>query len=99
MARMKALAALLTAGVLSACSTLPAPGVGSASGAAAVAATPAEVKSLLWVGNSFYYYNNSMHGPVGQLLSAGGGREVLRREESVSPSADARGLRAGSCDC
>ena len=26
--------------------------------------------SLLWVGNSFFYYNNSMHGHVGLLLRA-----------------------------
>jgi hypothetical protein len=25
---------------------------------------------MLWVGNSFFYYNNSMHGHVGQLLMA-----------------------------
>ena len=31
-----------------------------------------EVKSLLWVGNSFFYYNNSMHVHVGQLLGAAG---------------------------
>jgi hypothetical protein len=31
-----------------------------------------EVKSLLWVGNSFFYYNNSMHGRVRNLLSAAG---------------------------
>jgi hypothetical protein len=27
-------------------------------------------KTALWVGNSFFYYNNSMHGHVRQLLSA-----------------------------
>jgi hypothetical protein len=27
-------------------------------------------KTALWVGNSFFYYNNSMHGHVGSLLSA-----------------------------
>jgi hypothetical protein len=29
------------------------------------------VQSVLWVGNSFFYYNNSMHGHVGQLITAG----------------------------
>lgn len=29
------------------------------------------VEAALWVGNSFFYYNNSMHGHVGQLLKAG----------------------------
>ena len=27
--------------------------------------------SALWVGNSFFYYNNSMHGHVGQFIAAG----------------------------
>lgn len=27
------------------------------------------VKTALWVGNSFFYYNNSMHSHVGQLIS------------------------------
>ncbi len=31
-----------------------------------------DVKSMLWVGNSFFYYNNSMHGHVGQLMSSAG---------------------------
>ena len=26
--------------------------------------------SLLWVGNSFFYFNNSMHGHLGGLLNA-----------------------------
>src|SRR5688572_28016754 len=26
-----------------------------------------ELRSFLWVGNSFFYYNNSMHGHVGQM--------------------------------
>ena len=28
-------------------------------------------RSLLWVGNSFFYYNNSMHGHYGNLARAG----------------------------
>ena len=28
------------------------------------------VKSILWVGNSFFYYNNSMHGHYGELARA-----------------------------
>jgi hypothetical protein len=27
-----------------------------------------QTKAVLWVGNSFFYYNNSMHGHVGQLI-------------------------------
>jgi hypothetical protein len=29
-----------------------------------------QVKSILWVGNSFFYYNNSMHGHYGELARA-----------------------------
>ena len=28
-------------------------------------------KSAIWIGNSFFYYNNSMHGHVGALIRAG----------------------------
>ena len=38
--------------------------------AQASSAAPTEVRSMLWVGNSFFYYNNSMHGHLGQLLLA-----------------------------
>src|SRR5689334_5025361 len=27
--------------------------------------------SAIWIGNSFFYYNNSMHGHVGQFIAAG----------------------------
>ena len=51
--------------LLSACaSTQSAP---SASVAADDMSTP---KAMLWVGNSFFYYNNSMHGHVGNLINA-----------------------------
>ena len=60
----KALQAALMAGaalVLNACATTqPKP-------QQAVTA-PEETKAVLWVGNSFFYYNNSMHGHVGQLI-------------------------------
>lgn len=50
--------------LLSACATtLPAP-------KQAVVTGPDETKAVLWVGNSFFYYNNSMHGHVGQLINA-----------------------------
>jgi hypothetical protein len=39
-----------------------------------VSRQPKEVKAALWVGNSFFYYNNSMHGHVGNLLNAAGGK-------------------------
>ena len=28
-------------------------------------------RSAIWIGNSFFYYNNSMHGHVGQFIAAG----------------------------
>lgn len=31
-------------------------------------------QALLWVGNSFFYYNNSMHNHFGRLVTAGAGR-------------------------
>ena len=45
------------------CSTTPAP-------QAASAAPSSPPKTALWVGNSFFYYNNSMHGHVGSLIAA-----------------------------
>ena len=52
---------------LAACGTT---GQAPAEPTAKQAATPGEVRSMLWVGNSFFYYNNSMHGHLGQLLMA-----------------------------
>jgi hypothetical protein len=31
----------------------------------------ADPASAIWIGNSFFYYNNSMHGHVGQFIAAG----------------------------
>ena len=45
-----------------------------------------EVKNLLWVGNSFFYYNNSMHGHVGQLLGAAGVRGTRAASATISGS-------------
>lgn len=45
-----------------------------------------EVKSLLWVGNSFYYYNNSMHGHVGQLLNSAGQKGHRSASATISGS-------------
>ena len=49
------------AATLSACAS-------QAPAAKAPAASPG-VKTALWVGNSFFYYNNSMHSHVAQLIS------------------------------
>ena len=40
--------------------------------------------SLLWVGNSFFYFNNSMHGHVGGLLNASGVRGIRQTSVAIS---------------
>ena len=46
--------------------------------------TPA---SILWVGNSFFYYNNSMHNHFGQLVAAtGSGARVRSTSVTISGS-------------
>jgi hypothetical protein len=63
------------AAVLAACSTTtPAP-------ARWQGETPA---SMLWVGNSFFYFNNSMHGHLGGLLNAANVRGIRQTSVSIS---------------
>lgn len=50
----------------------------SAAGAS-VASGPGKVQRLLYVGNSFYYYNNSLHGHVNRMIAA-----ALSKEERAS---------------
>ena len=57
----RALVALFVALAIAGCATPP------PTPAAAVPSGPPQ--SLLWVGNSFFYYNNSMHGHVAQPVS------------------------------
>ena len=80
------LAHLAAAAALSLCAAIataqPAPA------APAAAAKASSVRSMLWVGNSFFYYNNSMHGHVGQLLSAAG----VTGTRSVSATISGSGL-------
>lgn len=45
-----------------------------------------EVNTMLWVGNSFFYYNNSMHGHVGQLLNSAGGKGYRSSSATISGS-------------
>jgi hypothetical protein len=40
--------------------------------------------SLLWVGNSFFYFNNSMHGHLGGLLNAAGVRGIRQTSVAIS---------------
>ncbi len=52
------------AAVLAACTTTP----------AAPRFQGESPASMLWVGNSYFYFNNSMHGHLGGLLNAAGVR-------------------------
>lgn len=67
----------LLAATLAACSTTPPKATSVSSG---------PPKSVLWVGNSFFYYNNSMHGHVGQLLSAAKVTGVRQTSATISGS-------------
>jgi hypothetical protein len=72
-------AILATIAALAACSTAPQkPAYNSA--------TDGAPKSVLWVGNSFFYYNNSMHGHVGNLLSAAKVSGVRQTSATISGS-------------
>ncbi len=71
----------LVAALLGGCATTPAPTATPAPAAQAPASGPAQ--SILWVGNSFFYYNNSLHGHVGQLAASG---QVRVRGTSVTIS-------------
>ena len=46
---------------------------------AAVATPSGPPKALLWVGNSFFYYNNSMHGHVALLTRGDKSHHAPRR--------------------
>ena len=59
---------------------------GMTAGAKAPMAVSTEVKSLLWVGNSFCDYNNSMHGHVGQLLGDAGLKGLRASSATISGS-------------
>ncbi|MEK8051279.1 hypothetical protein AACH10_13595 [Ideonella sp. DXS22W] len=64
------------------------PGGGASSAPAPATAEPAASgppQSMLWVGNSFFYYNNSLHGHVG-LLAASGGVRVRGVSSTISGS-------------
>jgi hypothetical protein len=73
------LAALATLGLVGCASQFSAPSTTD------VAKTTG-VKSMLWAGNSFFYYNNSMHGHVGQMLSATGGKGYRAVSATISGS-------------
>lgn len=71
--------ALAAVAALAACSTTPPKSAYSSTRDGAP-------KSVLWVGNSFFYYNNSMHGHVGNLLSAAKVSGVRQTSATISGS-------------
>ena len=78
-ARLAAAIAALAMLTLAGCSTVspaskPTPAVST------------EIKTLLWVGNSFFYYNNSMHGHVGRLLADAGIKGTRSTSATISGS-------------
>jgi hypothetical protein len=56
--------------LLAACAGTPTAQAPAAPAAQAAASGPPQ--SMLWVGNSFFYYNNSLHGHFGQLATSAG---------------------------
>ncbi len=54
--------------LISAALALSLAGCATTESAKPAATVSTETKAVLWVGNSFFYYNNSMHGHVGQLI-------------------------------
>ncbi len=72
----------LLAWAASGCSTTP-PSTAAATAAPAGPVVQGPPQAILWVGNSFFYYNNSLHGHFGQLAASGG---VRVRSTSVTIS-------------
>ncbi len=62
---MRPLAPVIASAALAACSSAPQPRSAVQSAPSSPAQTQGQIRSMLWVGNSFFYYNNSMHGHVG----------------------------------
>jgi len=80
---IRCLAMAWMAALVAACAQVPATPQPPAKPALAVST---EIKSLLWVGNSFFYYNNSMHGHVGLLLNAAGAKGMRASSATISGS-------------
>ena len=77
---------LLTRLILTLTLALGLTGCGTLTSTPAKQTKTTDVKTLLWVGNSFFYYNNSMHGHVGLLLSAAGGKGYRSTSATISGS-------------
>ena len=83
---VKTVFAALCLAALAACSTSRPSVAPAAAPAKPALKVSTEIKSLLWVGNSFFYYNNSMHGHVGQLMSAAGVGGLRSTSATISGS-------------
>jgi hypothetical protein len=73
-------------GALVGCTTAPTTVVTPAATTKAPLTVSTEVKTLLWVGNSFFYYNNSMHGHVGIMLNEAGVKGHRATSATISGS-------------
>ncbi|MBL8341740.1 MAG: hypothetical protein JNL30_09760 [Rubrivivax sp.] len=69
--RLRAAACGIAVLALAGCATSPSPTTPAAPAAPAAASTG---PAVLWVGNSFFYYNNSLHGHFGRFVTAAGDR-------------------------
>ena len=77
---------LLTRLILTLSLALGLAGCGTLTSTPTKQAQTTNVKTMLWVGNSFFYYNNSMHGHVGLLLNAAGGKGYRSTSATTSGS-------------
>jgi hypothetical protein len=77
-------AAAVTAALLALAACAQTPPAATPQGPAAAAKAP---EAILWVGNSFFYYNNSMHGHYGRLVTSAG-----MRQRSTSSTISGGGL-------
>ena len=71
---------------LAACSNTRPPAAAPSAQAKPALQVSTQIKSLLWVGNSFFYYNNSMHGHVSQLMNAAGVGGLRSTSATISGS-------------
>ena len=82
---------VLATSILAACSTPPSMGPTASSAKPTGHTATAPLGSMLWVGNSFFYYNNSMHGHLGQLM-AGAADNGKRSVRNVSATISGSGI-------
>ena len=81
-ARWTILGVMVAVAALAGCSTTPP----KTTPKAAYTSADGAPKSVLWVGNSFFFYNNSMHGHVGNLVGAAKITGVRQTSATISGS-------------